>query len=94
MIESDAIVVEALTKTFRRQTAVDHVCFRVARGRFFGFLGPNGAGKSTTIRMLTGLLRPTAGDARDRGRAPLPRTCSASSGGSASSPRSCPSTSG
>ena len=63
MGDTDAIVVEGLTKTFRRQTAVDHVSFRVARGRFFGFLGPNGAGKSTTIRMLTGLLRPTAGDA-------------------------------
>jgi ABC-2 type transport system ATP-binding protein len=63
MIDSDAIVVEALTKTFRRQTAVDRVSFRVARGRFFGFLGPNGAGKSTTIKMLTGLLRPTSGDA-------------------------------
>jgi len=56
-------VVEGLTKIFRQQTAVDHVSFRVARGRFFGFLGPNGAGKSTTIRMLTGLLRPTSGDA-------------------------------
>ena len=43
----DAIVVEGLTRVFRRQTAVDHVSFRVARGRFFGFLGPNGAGKST-----------------------------------------------
>jgi ABC-2 type transport system ATP-binding protein len=63
MSEGSAIVVEGLTKTFRRQTAVDRVSFRVARGRFFGFLGPNGAGKSTTIRMLTGLLRPTAGDA-------------------------------
>ncbi len=60
---TDAIVVEGLSKVFRRQTAVDHVSFRVERGRFFGFLGPNGAGKSTTIRMLTGLLRPTAGDA-------------------------------
>ncbi len=59
----DALVVEGLTKVFRGQTAVDHLSFRVARGRFFGFLGPNGAGKSTTIKMLTGLLRPTAGDA-------------------------------
>jgi len=58
-----AIVVESLTRRFRRQTAVDHISFRVARGRFFGFLGPNGAGKSTTIRMLTGLLRPSSGDA-------------------------------
>ena len=59
----DALVVEGLTKVFRDKTAVDHLSLRVARGRFFGFLGPNGAGKSTTIKMLTGLLRPTAGDA-------------------------------
>ncbi|MGD8895994.1 MAG: ABC transporter ATP-binding protein [Acidobacteriota bacterium] len=63
MDDAAALVVESLTKVFRQQTAVDHISFRVARGRFFGFLGPNGAGKSTTIRMLTGLLRPTAGDA-------------------------------
>jgi ABC-2 type transport system ATP-binding protein len=59
----DAIVVEGLTKVFRQTTAVDRLSFRVGGGRFFGFLGPNGAGKSTTIKMLTGLLRPTAGDA-------------------------------
>ena len=58
----DAIVVRDLTKLFRNKPAVDHVSFRVARGTFFGFLGPNGAGKSTTIKMLTGLLRPTAGE--------------------------------
>jgi ABC-2 type transport system ATP-binding protein len=51
---------------------VDHISFRVARGRFFGFLGPNGAGKSTTIKMLTGLLRPTEGDIRIEGH-PLER---------------------
>jgi ABC-2 type transport system ATP-binding protein len=62
-LDGDAIVAEGLTKVFREKTAVDHLTLRVARGRFFGFLGPNGAGKSTTIRMLTGLLRPTAGDA-------------------------------
>ena len=50
------------------QTAVDGISFHVARGRFFGFLGPNGAGKSTTIRMLTGLLRPTAGEVTIEGR--------------------------
>jgi ABC-2 type transport system ATP-binding protein len=59
---SDAIEVTGLTKVFRNKTAVDGISFRVARGRFFGFLGPNGAGKSTTIKMLTGLLRPTAGE--------------------------------
>lgn len=59
----DSIVVEGLTKAFRKTVAVDRLSFRVARGRFFGFLGPNGAGKSTTIKMLTGLLRPSAGEA-------------------------------
>jgi ABC-2 type transport system ATP-binding protein len=64
----DAIVVQDLTKVFREETAVDHVSFSVARGRFFGFLGPNGAGKSTTIKMLTGLLRPSAGQVWIEGR--------------------------
>jgi ABC-2 type transport system ATP-binding protein len=62
-VTDDAIVAEGLTKVFRDKTAVDRLSFTVKRGRFFGFLGPNGAGKSTTIKMLTGLLRPTAGDA-------------------------------
>ena len=64
----DAVVVQGLTKVFRGVAAVDHLTFSVARGRFFGFLGPNGAGKSTTIKMLTGLLRPTSGDAWIEGR--------------------------
>jgi ABC-2 type transport system ATP-binding protein len=63
-----AIVVTGLTKVFRQKTAVDALSFRIARGRFFGFLGPNGAGKSTTIKMLTGLLRPTSGEATIEGR--------------------------
>jgi ABC-2 type transport system ATP-binding protein len=60
---ADAILVEDLRKVYGPKAAVDGLRFKVARGRFFGFLGPNGAGKSTTIRMLTGLLRPTSGDA-------------------------------
>src|SRR6185369_7705797 len=60
---TDAIVAQNLTKSFRGKVAVDSISLRVARGRFFGFLGPNGAGKSTTIKMLTGLLRPTSGEA-------------------------------
>src|SRR5512144_491370 len=63
----DAIVVDGLRKVFRGKAAVDGISLRVARGRFFGFLGPNGAGKSTTIKMLTGLLRPTAGEASIEG---------------------------
>jgi ABC-2 type transport system ATP-binding protein len=50
-----------LVKTFGDFTAVDHVTFQVTKGEIFGFLGPNGAGKSTVIRMLCGLLTPTAG---------------------------------
>ena len=58
-----AIDVRGLTKTFGAFTAVDRVSFEVRRGEIFGFLGPNGAGKSTTIRMLCGILQPTAGEA-------------------------------
>lgn len=57
------IAVSGLTKKFGNFTAVDHVSFSIARGEIFGFLGPNGAGKSTAIRMLCGLLAPTAGRA-------------------------------
>jgi ABC-2 type transport system ATP-binding protein len=56
-----AIATQGLTRRFGDFTAVDNVSFEVAPGQFFGFLGPNGAGKSTTIKMLTGLLEPTAG---------------------------------
>jgi ABC-2 type transport system ATP-binding protein len=56
-----AIATEKLTRKFGELTAVDGVDLQVESGQFFGFLGPNGAGKSTTIKMLTGLLVPTAG---------------------------------
>ena len=52
-----------LTKRFDGFTAVDHINFTVQRGEIFGFLGPNGAGKTTTMRMLMGLIVPTAGQA-------------------------------
>ena len=61
---SDAtIVLEGLTKRFGAVTAVDDVSCTVHPGRVTGFLGPNGAGKTTTLRVLLGLLRPTAGRA-------------------------------
>jgi ABC-2 type transport system ATP-binding protein len=56
-----AIFTENLTRRFGELVAVEGVNLVVGTGQFFGFLGPNGAGKSTTIRMLTGLLEPTAG---------------------------------
>jgi ABC-2 type transport system ATP-binding protein len=60
-MDSAAISTEHLTRTFGELVAVQDVNLRVAPGQFFGFLGPNGAGKSTTIKMLTGLLAPSAG---------------------------------
>jgi ABC-2 type transport system ATP-binding protein len=64
------IVVETrgLGRRFGPVTAVDGVDLAVARGEVFGFLGPNGSGKSTLMRMLLGLLRPSAGSARVLGR--------------------------
>jgi len=56
-----AVEIDDLVKTFGSFLAVDHVSLQVPKGEIFGFLGPNGAGKSTTIRMLCGLLTPTAG---------------------------------
>ena len=58
-----AVAVENLEKRFGDFQAVNKVSFQVKRGEIFGFLGPNGAGKSTTIRMLCGILAPTAGKA-------------------------------
>jgi ABC-2 type transport system ATP-binding protein len=55
------IRVENLTRTFDQFTAVKDISFHVDTGEIFAFLGPNGAGKTTTIKMLTTLLRPTAG---------------------------------
>jgi len=52
-----------LTRRFGQLVAVDNVTFQVRRGEIFGMLGPNGSGKSTTIRMLCGVLEPSAGDA-------------------------------
>jgi ABC-2 type transport system ATP-binding protein len=64
----DAVIeADGLTKRIRRSTLVSDVSFTVAAGQVMGFLGPNGAGKTTTIRMLLGLCRPTAGQARIRG---------------------------
>ena len=65
------VVIEArgLTMRFGDFTAVDHVDFRIERGEIFGFLGSNGCGKTTTMKMLTGLLIATEGEARLFGRA-------------------------
>jgi ABC-2 type transport system ATP-binding protein len=63
----NAIEVEKLTRTFNSLKAVDNISFSVQSGEIFGFLGHNGAGKTTTIRMLSGQLLPTSGQARVAG---------------------------
>jgi ABC-2 type transport system ATP-binding protein len=61
ILASEAVAVQNLVKRFGRFVAVDQISFLVQKGEIFGFLGPNGAGKSTTIRMLCGIITPTAG---------------------------------
>src|SRR5262245_64865205 len=62
MLET-VIKTNALTREFKSTRAVDALNIEVPKGIVFGFLGPNGSGKTTTIRMLLGLLEPTAGRA-------------------------------
>ncbi|CEP68354.1 ABC transporter-like [Moorella glycerini] len=65
-------IIEArnLTKVYGRQTACREICLSVEEGQVFGLLGPNGAGKSTLVKMLVGLVYPTAGEARVAGYPP------------------------
>jgi ABC-2 type transport system ATP-binding protein len=64
MSQDFAIETQGMTKAFAGINAVENLQLAIPRGSIFGFLGPNGCGKSTSIRMLTGLLRPTSGDIR------------------------------
>jgi ABC-2 type transport system ATP-binding protein len=63
----NAIQVNKLSRHFGNFKAVDQISFQVGKGEIFGFLGANGAGKTTAIRMLTGLLKPTSGEAQVAG---------------------------
>jgi len=56
--------------TYKETVAVDHLSLTIHRGEMVGFIGPNGAGKSTTLKMLTGILHPTSGDAHVQGLVP------------------------
>ena len=64
----DAIATRALAKRYGHVGALNDLTVRVARGECFGFLGPNGAGKSTAVKLLLGLVRPSAGDGEVLGR--------------------------
>jgi ABC-2 type transport system ATP-binding protein len=70
MAEAPPIEVRGLLKRYGEITAVDRVDLTVNRGDVFGYLGPNGAGKTTSLRMMLGLIRPTAGSVRLFGRDP------------------------
>lgn len=63
MYMENIIEVKALEKVFANQTAIESVDFHVKKGEIFGFLGPSGSGKTTTIKILTGQLNPTNGEA-------------------------------
>src|SRR5262249_32947595 len=69
--EAPPVATRGLVKRYGEIVAVDGVDLTVERGDVFGYLGPNGAGKTTSLRMLLGLIRPTAGYARLFGRDPL-----------------------
>ena len=77
MTEGGAIRTEGLTKRYGETLALDGLDLTVEPGEVYGYLGPNGAGKTTTIRLLLGLLRPSAAG----------RSCSASTPGATRSPR-------
>lgn len=69
--DADLLVhAESLSKRYRRARGVEDVSFSLGPGEVLGFLGPNGSGKTTTIRMMLGLLRPTAGSLRVLGADP------------------------
>ncbi len=62
MEEKMMLQTKNLCKTFKRQKAVDNVSINITKGKIYGLLGPNGAGKSTILKMITGMLTPTAGE--------------------------------
>jgi ABC-2 type transport system ATP-binding protein len=78
----NAISARGLTRRFGHVTAVDGIDLDIPRARIYGFLGPNGSGKSTTIRMLCGLMQPSAGTVSVLGHAmpATPRNCARGSG--------------
>lgn len=75
--EREAGIAAAIKSLFNRKTrdvnAVEHISFEIAPGEIVGFLGPNGAGKTTTLKMLSGLLYPSGGEARVLGYEPFKR---------------------
>lgn len=65
---SDIIVTDSLTKQYKGKTVIDSLNLKIPSGSIYGFLGPNGAGKSTTLKLILGLIKPTAGTIKILGR--------------------------
>ena len=65
--ELAVLELKAVSKRYRSIPAVENVSFTLQPGEVLGYLGPNGSGKSTTVKMMTGLLQPTSGDATING---------------------------
>jgi ABC-2 type transport system ATP-binding protein len=68
--KQDIIYVQDLTKTFGEQVAVQSLNMQIPRGTIFGFIGPSGCGKTTTLRLLTGVYKPTSGELKVLGKNP------------------------
>jgi ABC-2 type transport system ATP-binding protein len=69
-LSGDVVEAHELTKKFGEEVAVDSLTMSVPRGTIFGFIGPSGCGKTTTVRLLTGILKPTSGEAIVLGKHP------------------------
>jgi ABC-2 type transport system ATP-binding protein len=67
---SMVIQARGLTKKFGEETAVENLTFEIPQGKIFGFIGPSGCGKTTTVRLLTGIYEPTAGEVTVLGKSP------------------------
>ena len=70
----ECVTTIGLCKRYGSETCVDHLALKVPQGAVYGFLGPNGAGKTTTLKMLLGLVHPSAGNVRLLGHDLTPRT--------------------
>jgi ABC-2 type transport system ATP-binding protein len=67
----DVVDAKELTKTFGEEIAVNSLTMKVPRGTIFGFIGPSGCGKTTTVRLMTGIYKPTSGDVTVLGKHPI-----------------------
>src|SRR5690242_13730951 len=70
-LSGDVVIAHELTKMFGDEAAVNSLTMKVPRGTIFGFIGPSGCGKTTTVRLLTGIHRPTSGEVTVLGKQPI-----------------------